>query len=63
MLTVRRRQLTFKKLDLGGTELEVKFLEMIWNFEFVSKVGRKITTMVCLCKVLGERRVLRGELE
>ena len=36
MLTVRRGQLTFKKLDLEGTELEVKFLEMIWNFEFFS---------------------------
>jgi len=63
VLTVRRGQLTFKKLDLEGTELEVKFLEMIWNFEFVSKVGRKITTMVWLGKFLGKLRILRGELE
>jgi hypothetical protein len=58
MLTVRRGQLTYKKLDLEGTELEVKFLEMIWNFEFVIKVGRKITTVVWLCKVLGKLRIL-----
>jgi len=36
---------------------------MIWNFEFVSKIGRKITTMVWLCKVLAKLRILRGELE
>jgi hypothetical protein len=42
MLTVGRGQLTLKKLDLEGTELEVKFLEMIWDYEFVSKVGRKL---------------------
>ena len=55
--------MTFKKLDLEGTELDVKFLEKIWNFEFVSKVGRKITTMVWPCEVLGKLRILRRELE
>jgi hypothetical protein len=55
--------LTFKKLDLEGTELEVTFSEMILNFEFVSKVKRKIIAMVWLCKVLYKLRILRGELE
>lgn len=63
MLTLRRGQLTCKKLNLEGTELEVQFLEMIWNFEFVSNVGRKITTMVWLGKFLGKLRILRGELD
>jgi hypothetical protein len=50
-------------LDLEGTELEVKSLEMIWNFEFVCKVRRKITTVVWLYIVLGRLKILKGELE
>lgn len=62
MLTVRRGPLTCQKFNLEGTELEVQFLEMIWNFEFISN-ERKITTLVWLGKFLGKLRILRGKLE
>jgi hypothetical protein len=49
MLNVRRGQLTFKKLVLERIELEVKFLEMIWNL--LVKLEKKLLQWFGCAKV------------